>query len=296
MEIHQLKYFVAVAEVGSFGGAARRCHVAQPSLSQQVKKLENELGHRLFDRLWRSIALTEAGYALLPRARRILTEVREATTCLSEEISSGHGSLAVGAIPTMAPFLLPHAVECFTRKWPVCRLIVREDLTANLAEALINAEIDIAIMSTPVDNESIEIEVLGEERLLLAASVTCKLATQATISLDDLSTEPSVLLDEVHCLGRQVSELCHAMRVQRGVACRATQISTMLQLVEKNLGIALAPEMAVRHVRSRKLVFRPLTGLDPRREIAIARRAGRETSFLARRFIECLEVGPSSRP
>ncbi len=295
MEIHQLKYFVAVAEEGSFGGAARRCHVAQPSLSQQVKKLENELGYRLFDRLWRSIALTEAGQALLPRARRILTEVHEAATCLSEEISSGHGSLAVGAIPTMAPFLLPQAVACFTRNWPDCHLTVREDLTANLVKALTNAELDIAIMSTPVDHEAIEIEVLDEERLLLVAAVASKLATQATISLDDLSSEPSVLLDEVHCLGRQISDFCQAMRVQPGVVCRATQISTMLQLVEKNLGVALAPEMAVCHVRSRGLVFRPLAGLNPRREIAIARRAGRETSFLARRFIECLEVRPGCR-
>ena len=294
MEIHQLKYFVAVAEVGSFGGGARRCHVAQPSLSQQIKKLENELGYRLFDRLWRSISLTEAGQALLPRARRILQEIHEAKTCLSEEICSGQGSLTVGAIPTMAPFLLPNAVESFTRKWPDCNLIVREDVTDNLVKELLNAEIDIAIMSTPVDNEAIEIEVLDEERLLLAAPCAGKLATKATIGLDDLSSEPRVLLDEVHCLGRQVSEFCHAMRGQPGVVCRATQISTMLQLVEKNLGIALVPEMVVRHVRSRRLVFRPLTGFNPRRQIALARRVGREITFLARRFIECLEI--RSRP
>ncbi len=291
MEIHQLRYFVAIAEVGSFGGAARRCHVAQPSLSQQIKKLENELGYRLFDRLGRSIALTEAGQALLPRARRILAEVLDAKTRLSDEIDSGSGSLAVGAIPTMAPFLLPCAVENFSRKWPTARLTVLEDLTANLVEALVKAEIDLAIMSTPVDNEAIELEVLTDERLVLAAPVASGLATQATIEIDDLSAEPTVLLDEVHCLGQQVSEFCRAMKVQQRVVCRAAQISTMLQMVEKNLGVALVPEMAVRQARSRKLVFRPLCGLDPRREIAIARRSGRDPSFLARRFVECLALG-----
>lgn len=289
MEIHQLKYFVAVAEVGSFGGAARRCHVAQPSLSQQIKKLENELGYRLFDRLGRSIAITEAGRALLPRARHILAEVREAATGLSDEIDSGHGSLAVGAIPTMAPFLLPCAVERFSRRWPDSRLTVHEDLTANLVKALVNAEIDLAIMSTPVDNEAIDLEVLADERLLLAAPFASRLATQSTIGLDDLAAEPTVLLDEVHCLGQQVSDLCRAMKVHQRVVCRAAQISTMLRLVEKGLGVALVPEMAVRHNRSPKLVFRPLSGLDPRREIAIARHAGREPSFLSQRFIECLE-------
>ena len=288
MEIHQLRYFVAIAEVGSFGGAAKRCHVAQPSLSQQIKKLESELGYQLFDRLGRSIALTEAGQALLPRARRILAEVQEAATRLGDEIEEGRGALAIGAIPTMAPFLLPDAVERFCRLWPDCRLTVLEDLTDNLAEALVRAELDLAIMSTPVENEALDIEVMFEEPLLLAAPATFELASQATISLGDLSAAPTVLLDEVHCLGQLVSDFCRAMKLQRQVVCRAAQLSTMLRLVEKELGVALVPEMAVPRDHSPALVFRRLHDLGPRREIAVARRAGRPVSFLARRFLDCL--------
>ncbi len=293
MEIHQLRYFVSIVEVGSFGGAAKRCHVAQPSLSQQIKKLESELGYQLFDRLGRSIALTEAGQALLPRARRILADVQEATTRLGDEIEKGRGSLAIGAIPTMAPFLLPDAVERFCRAWPDCRLTVLEDLTDHLAKALVSAELDLAIMSTPVEHEALELEVLAEEPLLLAAPASFELANQPTISLGDLSAAPTVLLDEVHCLGQQVSDFCRAMQLQRKVVCRAAQLSTMFRLVEKELGVALVPEMAVPRVRSRSLVFRRLHDLGPRREIAIARRVGRQPSFLARRFVECLTPHPS---
>lgn len=294
MEIHQLRYFVAIAEVGSFGGAAKRCHVAQPSLSQQIKKLETGLGHLLFDRLGRSIALTEAGQALLPRARRILADVQEASTHLGDEIKSGHGSLVVGAIPTMAPFLLPDAVERFIRNWPNAKLTVREDLTDNLVRALARAEIDFAIMSTPVEHVAIEIEVLAQDRLLLAAPAHFELATQPTISLSDLSAAPTILLDEVHCLGQQVSDFCRAMKLQQRVVCRAAQLSTMLRFVEKELGVALVPEMAVRWDRSSKLVFRPLPGLDPKRDIAIARRVGRAPNFLANQFLSYLGLKPKN--
>lgn len=292
MEIHQLRYFVAIAEVGSFCGAAKRCHVTQPSLSQQIKKLETELGYQLFDRLGRSIALTEAGRALLPRAKRILAEVQEASTRLGDEIEGGHGSLAVGAIPTMAPFLLPDAVERFIHLWPDAQLTVLEDLTDNLTQALARAEIDLAIMSTPVDHPAIELEVLAEDRLLLAVPATFELATQPTIQLCDLSDAPTVLLDEVHCLGQQVHDFCRAMRLQRRVVCRAAQLSTLFRLVEKELGVALVPEMALTKDPSEEIVVRPLDHLDPRREVAVARRSGRESSFLADQFLECLDLRP----
>ena len=117
MELHQLYYFVAVAETGGFSRAAERCNVAQPSLSQQIKKLEQELGQQLFDRLGRTVALTEAGQVLLPRARSILAEVEHIERRLSREIDEGYGQLAVGFIPTIAPFLLPNVIKRFAENF-----------------------------------------------------------------------------------------------------------------------------------------------------------------------------------
>ena len=146
MELHQLRYFVAIAEAGSVSRAAERCFVAQPSLSQQLKKLEQSLGATLFDRLGRGIALTDAGRALLPRARRILAEVRTTEANLQQEALDGPGTLVVGAIPTVAPYLIPPALRSIRRAYPGCAVSVREDLTEQLVEALENNEIDCAIV------------------------------------------------------------------------------------------------------------------------------------------------------
>src|SRR5688572_11378347 len=160
MELHQLRYFLAVAESRSFSKGAAACDVAQPSLSQQVQKLEREVGRRLFDRLGRTVALTDAGRALLPRARRILAEVDGVERGVTAEIDAGHGTLSVGAIPTVAPFLLPGAVARFTRTQPEAELLVREDLTANLVDGLVRAELDLCICALPLDDERLATETL----------------------------------------------------------------------------------------------------------------------------------------
>ena len=146
MEIHQLRYFLAVAETGSFTAAAKRCHVAQPSLSQQVRRLEEQTGFRLFDRLPKGAALTDAGRALLPRARRILADVADAAAAVADDLETGRGALVVGAIPTMAPYLLPAMAPRFLRRFPECELTLVEDYTERLLDKLIDQSIDMAIL------------------------------------------------------------------------------------------------------------------------------------------------------
>ena len=150
MELHQLRYFVAVAETGGFIRAAQRCGVTQPSLSQQIRKLEGELKAKLFDRSSRGAIPTEAGRALLPRAQRILAEVRETMAGVKEDIEAGRGALSVGAIPTIAPYLMPPVLSRFLKDHPDCELTVREDLTDRLIEAVVDHELDAAVMSAPV--------------------------------------------------------------------------------------------------------------------------------------------------
>lgn len=289
MEIRQLTYFLAVADTGSFTRAADRCHVAQPSLSQQIRKLETTLGSVLFDRQPRGAVLTEAGSALLPRARRIIAELNAVDLAIKQDIETGAGPLNVGAIPTMAPFLLPRLMQRFTRQFPRCTLTLREDFTERLIEALVDNELDIAVMSTPVEDPALSIEVLGKERLLLAAAKDYKLPTApANLAIGDLRQQPAVVLHEMHCLGQQIESFCSARRVTRRIVCRSTQLDTVLRLVGLGVGISLVPEMCARADLAGACKYYPLGRGGPVRDIAIAWRSDRSRSRLGTAFVELL--------
>src|SRR5688572_30232658 len=243
MELHQLRYFLAVAESRSFSRGAAACDVAQPSLSQQIQKLEREVGRRLFDRLGRTVALTDAGRALLPRARRILAEVDGVERGVADEIDQGRGALTVGAIPTIAPFLLPGAVKRFLEAQPDAELLVREDLTGNLIEGLVRAELDLCVCALPLDDERLASEPLVTEPLLVAAAPGHPLAKRnhRGIRPADLDDEPAVVLHELHCLGEQVTAFCRQRRISPRIVCRTTQLTTVRSLVELGLGVSLVP-------------------------------------------------------
>src|ERR1700751_698091 len=146
MELNQLRYVRAIAETGSFSRAAERCQIAQPSLSQQVLKLEEDLGAKLFDRLGRSIRVTEAGRAFLPYARSILAQMESARLSVANKNADVRGSIAVGAIPTIAPYLMPRYTAAFARKYPDAKLRIVEETTPVLVESLRNLSIDVAIL------------------------------------------------------------------------------------------------------------------------------------------------------
>ena len=282
MEIHQLRYFVAAAEAGSVTLAAKRCRVTQPSLSQQIRKLEAGLGVSLFDRMGRGVVLTDAGRALLPRARRILAEVRATTEGLRAEVEAGAGRLAIGAIPTIAPYLLPPVLAGLRRSFPACELVVREDLTASLVEAVAANELDVAITSTPVVHGLVEVEVVGREELVVVAPASHPLAGSVSLTADDLREQPTVSLHEMHCLGSQIAGFCARAGVRPNVVCRTTQLATVLEMVRLGMGVSLVPSMAARGDGSDGRVYRRLEPDPPTREIALVRRVGRTAPVAAR--------------
>src|SRR4051794_24799485 len=167
MELHQLRYFVAVARAGNFSRAAERCHVSQPSLSQQILKLERQLGQPLLNRLGRRAVPTDAGRLLLERATAILAAVEDAERRLQAG-DGGHGRLAVGAIPTIAPYLLPAALERFARRWPAVEVSLVEDVTRNLVAAVAEGELDLAVVALPQGDERLQADPLLTEPLLAA--------------------------------------------------------------------------------------------------------------------------------
>lgn len=282
MELHQLKYFVATAETGSASRAASRCHIAQPSLSQQIRKLESSLGTRLFDRLGTGMSLTDAGRALLPRARAILGQVRDAQANLLRDVERS-GSLVIGAIPTIAPYVLPAALRRTRQALPDCELTVREDLTENLIDALVDHEIDCALLGSPAGHDLVESEIIGQEELvvLMPKEPACKPASCPS----DLRDQPRISLHEEHCLGRQIEGFCASRGLAPRIVCRTTQLQTIFALVGLGLGISIVPEMAITGDDKRFQVVK-FARNKPTRKIVLAWRRHRSRSFAMDRFSE----------
>jgi len=225
VEIHQLEYFVAVAETGGFSRAAERCNVAQPSLSQQIMKLEGEIGHPLFDRLGRKVALTDVGRQLLPRANAILGELQNIKVEIQTEIQEGFGTLTVGFIPTVAPFVLPRVIRRFSQDFPHATLEVHEGLTNELIQKIIDAELDVGITSLPIGNKLIHTEELLSEPLLVASTQKYDVISRASIQVKELDSFPFIALSEVHCLGEQVQSFCYQQDLDLNIVCHTSQIA-----------------------------------------------------------------------
>ncbi len=269
MELHQLRYFVAVAETGSFSRGAERCGITQPSLSQQILKLEQELDQRLFDRLGRRVQLTPSGRVLLPRAQRILAEVNSASKAVQQDVSEGKGSLTIGAIPTVAPFLLPEALKELRKRFPEAELHIAEDTTERLVQMLVRAEIDCAIMSPPVEEAHLKEEELFTEELFAILPPQHPLALSGEMKLSMLNGEDAIVLQPMHCLSSQIDAFCKAENITRNVSCTTSQLSTLYTMVSLGMGVSLVPEMFVKRASEGNCVIKNFTGKIPRRKISM---------------------------
>jgi LysR family transcriptional regulator, hydrogen peroxide-inducible genes activator len=290
MELHQLRYFVAVAESGGFSKAARRCYVSQPSLSQQIIKLEQELGQRLFERLGRSVVLTEAGRALLPRARLVLTETGNIKSGIVEDVDSGIGALSAGFIPTIAPYLLPGTLKRFYAGYPHAGISLQENLTDRLIGGIIDLEIEVAVMSLPIENSPITTETLFDDPLYLALSPGHELVKAREIRAKDLKNIPFIALEEDHCLGEQINNFCYERQLNPDVVCRTWNLSTIQHCVSFGNGISLVPLMMVLTDTSNTCVYRPIKGRSPKRTVVAAWHRDRRPSKLAREFISMVKA------
>jgi len=286
MEIHQLTYFVAVAETGNFSRAAERCNVAQPSLSQQIQKLEQELGEPLFDRLPRRVVLTDAGRSLLPRAVSILGELQDIKRSVNQEADSVSGMLTVGFIPTIAPFVLPRVIQRFSHDFPDARLVVHEGLTEVIVRDLVDGKLDVGITSTPIHNRLIRTQELLSEPLLVASSKKNDIITRANIRVKELDDFPFIALSEMHCLGEQVQSFCYQQHLELKIVCNTSQLTTVQNCVAAGLGVSLVPKALALGDKSKQIIYRNLSDAAPQRKIAAATHVERTQSFLAKKFIE----------
>ena len=244
MEMQQLRYVVAVVRTGNFTRAAEHCHVSQPSLSQQIQKLEDELGERLFERMKREAKLTPHGQAFLRRAVRILEEVDAAKREATEAQNLLRGTITVGVLPTIAPYLLPDVMAEFTEKYPGVEIVVQEDTTARLLKLALAYEIDFALASHPIADPRLEVRELFAEELLLALPPGHPLTRKRTVGVADMEKERFIVMREGHCLGDQVLQFCTRRDLQANIRFRSAQLETIQSLVRAGLGISLVPAIA----------------------------------------------------
>jgi len=245
MELHQLRYFCAVARTGNFTRAAEQEHVAQPSLSQQILKLEDELGAKLFDRLGRKAGLTQFGEAFLLRAQRILRELSEAK-CEIQELAGGNkGTLTLGSIPTIAPYFLPARLALFSRQYPDIQVSVVEDITSVLLARLHEGKIDMALVALPIAGDGLVCTELAREPLYAVIPENHPLANSASISLRDIQDAPFILLKDGHCFRDTAVAACRRARLRPNVVFESGHFSTILAMVGAGMGLSIVPEMAM---------------------------------------------------
>jgi len=267
MEVHQLRYFCAVARYGTFTRASEIEHVAQPSLSQQILKLEAELGTRLFDRTPRSARLTVFGRAFLPKAERILRELEEAKSELLEMAGNEKGEVAVGIIPTIAAYLLPKLLRGFAARHPHTTVTIIEDITPALVERLHDGAIDMAIAALPIPGNELACEELFEEKFYAVVPATHRRASSKSISLTELNREPFLLLKEGHCFRDSLISACHKSRMTPSVVFESGQFATILAMVSAGMGVSAVPAMAVQPRPGCKFI--PISGRHSARKVGI---------------------------
>lgn len=267
MEVHQLRYFCAVAHHGTFTRASKAENVAQPSLSQQILKLEAELGARLFDRLPRSAKLTVFGKAFLPKAQRILRELESAKSELRDMSGNEKGEVVVGIIPTIAAYLLPKLLDGFTPRHPQITIKVFEDITPVLLQRLHEGTIDIAVAALPIPVHELTSVALFDEKFYAVLPETHRLASRRSITLNELSREPFLLLKEGHCFRDSLIAACQKSRMSPSVVFESGQFATILAMISAGMGVSAVPAMAVRPQPGCKFI--PISGKHSTRTVGL---------------------------
>jgi LysR family hydrogen peroxide-inducible transcriptional activator len=285
MNLRDLRYLVALAELRHFGRAAEACYVSQPTLSTQIRKIEDELGVTLVERAPRKVMLTEAGTEIAQRARVVLNEIEQIRAIARRSLDPEAGSLKLGIFPTLGPYLLPHVVPRLRLRFPRMELLLIEEKTEVLLQQLHEGRIDAAVLALPLHEEQLHAQLLFEEPFMLAVPVGHPLADSTRLSLDSLADERLLLLDDGHCLRDQALDVCHLAGASEKDGFRATSLETLRQMVAAGVGVTLLPLLAVQPPVPRSETVRLLSFTDskPSRQIALVwRKSSAHGEFLGK--------------
>jgi LysR family transcriptional regulator, hydrogen peroxide-inducible genes activator len=269
LKLKDLRYLVAVADLRHFGRAAARCFVSQPTLSAQLKKLEQDLGVQLIERAPNNVSLTPAGEEIVARARRVLEASDEVVTLASSHRDPLAGRLRLALLPTIGPYLLPRVAPAIRRGLPRLQLRLYEYQTAPMLQKLHDGELDVGILALPVELDGLESRELFREAFLVALPERHRLAAHATLRVADLKAETLLLLEDGHCLRDQALEVCSRIGVREQQDFRATSLETLRQMVATGAGVTLLPELAGHgaYGSARGVVLRPFARPAPVRHV-----------------------------
>ena len=294
MNLRALQYFVKLADLKHFSKAADACFVSQPTLSTQIKKLEEELGVQLVERAPKMIMLTPVGEEVADRARLVLSDIEQIRVVARRSSNPAEGVLRLGLFPTLAPYFLPHVVPAVRGRYPKLRLQLAEEKTEDILRMLRHGQLDAGILALPVSGEGMEIEVLFEEPFVLAVPEGHPLAGRSKVSMRDLRGAELLLLEEGHCLRDHALEVCALADAHERVDFHATSMETLRQMVAADVGITLMPLLAVKPpiAATQNVVVRRFAEPVPKRTIAMVWRNSSALSGFLKSFSASLKSLP----
>ncbi|MEO7433626.1 MAG: LysR substrate-binding domain-containing protein [Dokdonella sp.] len=289
MNLRDLRYLVALAEHKHFGRAATASFVSQPTLSTQIRKLEEELGVVLVERTPRKVLLTEVGREIATRARVVLDDIEQIRGIARRTMDPESGAIRLGIFPTLAPYLLPHVIPNIRARFPRLELLLTEEKTEAVLSQLREGRLDAGILAQPIHDDSLHQQFLFEEPFMLAVPLGHPLAGRKWLKLADLAQTSLLLLEDGHCLRDQALEVCQLAGANERTGFRATSLETLRQMVAANVGVTLLPVLAVKPPVAQQANMRliPFRGGHASRRIALVwRRSSAMSQFLKQLAIE----------
>ena len=295
MNLRDLKYLLALANHKHFGRAAAASFVSQPTLSTQIRKLEEELGVSLVERAPRRVMLTPIGRDIAERARRVIAEVDQMAEVARRSQDPEAGTVRLGLFPTLAPYLLPHVLPDLRKRFPRLELLLVEEKTDQILARLRDGRLDAGILALPLHDEQLHVEPLFDEPFLLAVPRGHAMAGQESLELDQLDDQHLLLLEEGHCLRDQALDVCRMSGADERDGFRATSLETLRQMVASGVGITLLPVLAVQPPvpPSPDIALVPFRRPAPHRRIAMVwRRSSAMDGFLRKLATEFRRLPP----
>ena len=288
MNLRDLKYLVAVAEFRHFGRAAEACFVSQPTLSMQLKKLEETLGITLIER-GKQVMLTEAGHEIAAKAREILAQTDQLIAYAKESNDPLAGELRLGAFPTLAPYLFPLVVPKINAAFPKLKLLLVEEKTNVLLSQLKEGKLDAAFIAAPVEESGITAKSLFSEAFLLAVPRGHPLAEKKAVTAEDIAAQPILLLDEGHCLRDQALALCQRVGAKETDNFRATSLETLRQMVASGVAVTLMPQLAIGKEHA-DIVYIPFENQPFKRKIMLCTRSHFPRKLLIEKLVSLIRA------
>jgi LysR family transcriptional regulator, hydrogen peroxide-inducible genes activator len=290
MEIRQLQYVLMLAEARSFSKAAERLHLAQPSLSQQVIKLEKELGVQLFERRPGDVQLTYAGERFIAQSAKIIDQIGQLKKEMMDLAEMEKGQLIIGSLPITGAHLLPPVLPLFQKEFPGIELVLVEETTTHLVQLTARGQTDFSLLSLPISNPDLEVIPILTEEILLAVPPNHPFALLDSIELSDCQQEPFIFLKKGQGFRDIVYQLCLEAGFEPKVAFESTNIETVQSLVAAGVGIAFIPKMISRTRRSGDIpTYLPISPYAPTRTLVIGYKKGRYLSKAATAFIRIMK-------